>query len=286
MTTGITKLRFGPELTLLLVLAGSAAARPAAATDTTCANCHASATTRQQPQMNLYFLQWQGSAHDQAGVDCFGCHGGNRQAQDPAAAHAGMKLLQDPQEIILACGACHPGQLANFQKSRHYARLLHHENAPNCVTCHGARTASALSPDKVPQICAHCHNPEAQNHPNIPEETRQIFGLYQTLLDDLSQADASIQQAQAQGRPVEANLQKLRLAQTMLIQMRETWHAFALNDTQDLIFRTDIIANQAISTPSLWQRIPLWVMLAVLAGLAAIVVIAGLARRGRPSAGK
>ncbi len=284
MTTRFHALISG--LTLLLALTGAAAARPAAATYTACVTCHASPATRSQPNLDVYYRQWQGSAHDQAGVDCFGCHGGNRQARDSAAAHAGMKLLQDPQQIIQACGACHPGQLANFEKSRHYARLIHREQAPNCVTCHGARTASALSPDKVPQICAHCHNPETKNHPNIPEETRQIFGLYQTLLDDLQQAGASIQQAQDRGRPVEDNLQKLRLAQSMLVQMKESWHSFDLGSTQNLLFRTDIVANQAIYLPGAWERIPLWIKLATLAGAAAIALIAGLALRKRPAAEK
>jgi len=245
-------------------------------------NCHASPATRQLPKMDLYFRQWQGSAHDQAGVDCFGCHGGNSQAPDPAAAHAGMKHLRDPQEVIQTCGGCHPGQFTNFQKSRHYVRLMNHQQAPTCVTCHGSRTASALSPDQVPRTCAQCHNPETGNHPDIPDQAGQIFGLYQTVQNAITQARASIKQAEAEGRPVEESAQKLKLAEAMLVQIKETWHSFSLDETQNLMFRTNIVANQAIYLPGTWQRIPLWIKLVGLFGAAAIVVIAGLALKKRP----
>jgi len=270
MTRTIIAFAFGPGLGLALLGLGLAApgwadnGKPAA-----CVTCHAEAATRRDPKLFEYYRQWEGSAHHQAGVDCYGCHGGEAQAPEEAAAHAGMKRLTDPQEVIPTCGGCHTGQLQNFQKSKHYVRLLNREMAPDCVTCHGSRTASALSPEKVPQVCSRCHNPKTRNRPDIPEKTRQIFGLYQTVLDDLKQAQASIQAAPAENRPVEASVQKLRLAEAMLLQIKETWHSFDLDATQNLVFRTEIVANQAIVVPGLWQRIPVWIK-----GLGLIVILA------------
>lgn len=91
---------------------------------------------------------WQGGAHERAGVTCVACHD----------SHAKRDPMLDPLTQNLTCVGCHKKQLAESrQVSAHPTR----EGDMACTSCHaphGARSAEAmLAKNTTNELCFDCH---------------------------------------------------------------------------------------------------------------------------------
>jgi hypothetical protein len=128
---------------------------------------------------------WRHDVHQEAGLACESCHGGDPAPaliDDPEAAMsaaAGFRPAPDRREIPEFCGKCHADadymkrfdpqarvdQLAEYRTSRHGIRNAQGDPVPaTCVDCHGAHGIRGVdSPDSpvyarnVPGTCARCH---------------------------------------------------------------------------------------------------------------------------------
>jgi nitrate/TMAO reductase-like tetraheme cytochrome c subunit len=134
-----------------------------------------------------YFQQWEGSVHEQDGVGCEDCHGGDPRKPDKDAAHAGdlsesaTASAVNFKNIPRTCGLCHQNVYHAYQSSNHYEHLVanaQEEQGPSCVTCHGSINADVLNVATVQESCARCHNAELENHPENPDRARIILNKF------------------------------------------------------------------------------------------------------------
>src|SRR5262245_3349292 len=75
-----------------------------------CVNCHSQIV---ELHVGNLYLEWQLSAHQEKGVGCEKCHGGDPAISDKEKAHIGVLGQSDPKSRINwknqpeTCGACH-----------------------------------------------------------------------------------------------------------------------------------------------------------------------------------
>jgi hypothetical protein len=148
-----------------------------------CRKCHQDEKFRvQNKKLYDYFQDWNGSAHDLAGLSCSSCHGGDPAKNTMEGAHAGILVRSHPdspfnyQNIPRTCGRCHPEILERFQKSRHYEQIKASGRGPTCITCHGSLDTHIYHTTIVERACTNCHNKKTGNHPEIPAKAREILG--------------------------------------------------------------------------------------------------------------
>jgi predicted CXXCH cytochrome family protein len=172
--------------------AGAFAAPARTAIAPLCAGCHSDAAFMRKfdPQVRVdQFLQYQTSTHGKrmAGGDarvatCSDCHGGHgirrvRDARSPVA----------PLNVVNTCGGCHgdaarmtpfgrtPTPPGDWAASVHAAALVTRgdTSAPTCVSCHGSHGATPPGVASVANVCAQCHQREAELFRASPK--REIF---------------------------------------------------------------------------------------------------------------
>ncbi len=119
--------------------------------------------------------EWKGSIHQQNGITCDRCHGGDAgvilgnvrdlagQAFADMMARAMSKsrgFVGKPsgRELFTVCARCHDASVARFAKSIMGRAYLDGKGGPSCVTCHHAHRNSM--PD-VPAVCESCHKDTA-----------------------------------------------------------------------------------------------------------------------------
>ena len=165
----------------LVILA--AAAGLAAATVNNCAVCHSKLMKKYSAPAKLY----QSDIHNQAGLICSDCHGGNplqtvrHDRNDPAQHFLGVPK---PEEIPAFCDRCHGNadymkqynpslpvdQLVKYRTSRHGHLLLEKGDTrvANCVSCHSVHDirqvrdpASPVYATNIPHTCSVCHSDPA-----------------------------------------------------------------------------------------------------------------------------
>ena len=181
---------------LLLLLALSLAlwcpARPAGAAEVevedACTACHRDPSLLvKNKKLYDYFQQWDGSIHQQEGVTCDKCHGGDPRAaqKDPAhgkgVAASNISSGIHYRNIPRTCGKCHEDILEGFQKSNHFEHVAaegEDAQGPTCVTCHGSIDAEILDVNSVEAACARCHNFETDNNPDIPAKARDALNKF------------------------------------------------------------------------------------------------------------
>lgn len=175
------------------------ASRPAPATRTaphatrpaderSCATCHGKEA-----------LLHVAGIHDEAGIGCVACHGGDPSLTSRAACidNPAFKGVPKGKAAVELCGSCHSDpdamfrfglptdQLAAYKRSHHGKGLFERgdKNVPTCVTCHGAHDVrSKTDPEspsyrsKVPDTCASCHgNAERMKPYKLPAD---VFDKY------------------------------------------------------------------------------------------------------------
>lgn len=174
-------------LSAALILTGRAVGRAGDAEDS-CVKCHSNPDFLvTNKKLYDYFQQWKTSIHEQEGVACDDCHGGNPNAEDKDAAHgravgeSSISSAINFRNIPATCGRCHDDVLKGFRSSEHYRHVVakkQERQGPTCVTCHGSINVDVLNVNSVEQSCARCHNKETGNHPENPARARDILNRF------------------------------------------------------------------------------------------------------------
>jgi nitrate/TMAO reductase-like tetraheme cytochrome c subunit len=147
-------------LALFLALAFAATCQAAENQEPVCIQCHGSEMMK--PAFRNIPGEWRQSWHNQNGVSCNDCHGGDpadaAMAMSPERGFVGTPKYRDVPEF---CGKCHIGILKNYLESGHGKALKASGRGPNCVTCHGSHGIQKASIDIInEQRCSQCHTYE------------------------------------------------------------------------------------------------------------------------------
>jgi hypothetical protein len=127
-----------------------------AADEIVCITCHSALPEKFSQPAKL----WKGSIHQENGIACNACHGG-----DPKDAANAMKkergFLGAPKynDVPEFCGRCHVGVLKDYLASGHGRALA--KGGPNCVICHGSHQIVKASLELINEkSCSRCHSYE------------------------------------------------------------------------------------------------------------------------------
>lgn len=171
--------RFG----LILIFLSVAISVSARAAENGCISCHQqSEFYAQYPKLYEYYRQYLVSPHQQAGVTCDDCHGGDASAASAKQAHVGVLPMSDVKSTVHyqkqpeTCGQCHSDKRAQFIQSKHYAALMDQRAAPTCTTCHPAMSRRPEYRLIVLNACRNCHGEgNSENLPLIADRAENIF---------------------------------------------------------------------------------------------------------------
>lgn len=165
----------------VLLFAPSLRAAGGAQEENSCVRCHSelSASTF----VGVKSHAWKGSIHQQHGVTCDKCHGGDPKSAEQVAAHAGIVGSSNPQSpvyfknIPATCGKCHGAEYYKFTQSRHFQMLESSGKGPECVTCHGSMVTKVLAPGSLAATCDRCHNERMGIFPEVPQKAKAVLLL-------------------------------------------------------------------------------------------------------------
>lgn len=223
-----------------------------------CITCH-SQVTQPLALSNRYF-EWHSSAHQERGVSCEKCHGGDPSTPDKIKAHAGIYPYANQQSQIhfrnlpTTCKSCHQGVAQSFVESKHYQNLKTTGLGPSCATCHAHMASEVvLSPQQISNLCAYCHN---TINGALPPQLA-IGEKAEAVMQSLNRADVAVgwatsllQEAEMKRRNIAVERMQVTAAQGMLKDAKFSWHAFDLEVTQkkaDAAFSTAMKAKDEIS---------------------------------------
>jgi formate-dependent nitrite reductase cytochrome c552 subunit len=141
---------------LLMAAVVAVSAVGAWAEEIVCLTCHSALPEKYSQPVKL----WKGSIHEENGIACNACHGG-----DPKDAANAMKkergFLGAPKynDVPEFCGRCHVGVLKDYLASGHGRALA--TGGPNCVVCHGNHHIVKASLELINEkACSRCHSYE------------------------------------------------------------------------------------------------------------------------------
>ncbi len=115
--------------------------------------------------------EWKGSIHQQNGITCDLCHGGDasvdvgnvkdlagqdfgdRMSRAMSASH-GFVGKPSGERLFAMCGRCHSASVDRYAKSIMGKAYLDKKGGPSCITCHHAHRN--MIPE-VPKVCEICH---------------------------------------------------------------------------------------------------------------------------------
>jgi len=152
-------------LTAAFVLCGTAvgiAQEPSA-----CVTCH----TFMGGPLALPVQEWTGSIHQQNGITCDLCHGGDASVDVRNVKGLGGQEFADRmsramskaqgfigkpsgKKLFDVCSRCHFPSVARYAKSIMGKAYLDGKGGPSCVTCHHAHRNTM---PEVPKVCESCH---------------------------------------------------------------------------------------------------------------------------------
>ncbi len=119
--------------------------------------------------------EWKGSIHQQNGITCDLCHGGNadvnveniqqlsgqefeeKRSQAMSVSH-GFVGKPSGKGLFAMCSRCHRASVDRYAKSIMGKAYLEQKGGPSCVTCHGAHRNTM---PEVPRVCESCHKDTA-----------------------------------------------------------------------------------------------------------------------------
>jgi hypothetical protein len=165
----------------LLVFAAPASCATGTAPKNTCVLCHSGLSAGSIVGVKSH--SWSGSIHQQHGVTCEKCHGGDPSATEMKVAHVGVLGSSNPKSpvyfknIPTTCGKCHGAEFYKFTQSLHYKMLESTGEGPDCVTCHGSMVTRVLAPGTLAAVCDRCHNERMGIFPDVPQKARAVLLL-------------------------------------------------------------------------------------------------------------
>lgn len=208
-----------------------------------CIKCHTALTNTSFVGTKSH--SWEGSIHQEHGVTCDKCHGGDPGAVDAKQAHIGVFSSSNPnskvyyKNIPSTCGTCHGAELYKFTQSFHYKKLETTGQGPNCVTCHGSMVTTILQPDDLANVCERCHNSRMGVLPYIPQKAKTVLLLLKESRS-LIHADEKLYRSKDDQKILSS-------AEVNLSSARLEWHTFDL----DAIVRYLQAADNALEKLSL-----------------------------------
>lgn len=196
----------------------------------TCVDCHKEQKFRVQDKSLFdYYKKWEGSEHDEAGVSCKDCHGGDETMAKKEDAHG--KDISPYKETSMVffknipktCGKCHEGVYKNFTDSKHYKALEQSGRGPVCITCHGNPLASVYYTSTVLSTCRGCHNLQTGNNPGVIDVAENILhrmNLSRGLLKWTSRHFEDMHEPE-----------KFNKVESLYQNISTSWHRFDLTNT-------------------------------------------------------
>ncbi len=200
------------------------AAEAGPATVNTCVTCH---VKLDDEKMAKPVPLWQKSEHQEAGISCQDCHGGNPNGATKELAHdLNAKYIGTPEPAAIhnVCGTCHQLQTENYVASPHG---LEGSFWPSCVDCHSNHEVkrAVVSEIAVPANCENCHEQEVLD--------AFIKGIDRGLTP-LRAVRQEVQALEPTGVPIEAILAQVSLARDAFDQKAShTFRLVRINDTVD-----------------------------------------------------
>jgi hypothetical protein len=119
--------------------------------------------------------EWKGSIHQQNGITCDLCHGGNPDVdvrnikqltgqeldeKKSQAMSVSRGFIGKPagRRLFDLCGRCHGTSVDRYTKSIMGRAYLENKGGPSCVVCHHAHRNDM---PEVPRVCESCHKDTA-----------------------------------------------------------------------------------------------------------------------------
>lgn len=154
-----------------------------------CIDCHA----KESPGL---VADWAASRHAHARVTCLDCHGASQADPDVSRVH--LEHDKTPISTIVSprdCSRCHPGQAAEYARSKHANTLeiiwkidpwlrdgMNNtvERVTGCQHCHGSVVAvrdGAFDPDTWPNVGVGRINPDGSRGSCSSCHTRHLFSV-------------------------------------------------------------------------------------------------------------
>jgi nitrate/TMAO reductase-like tetraheme cytochrome c subunit len=204
-----------------------------------CVNCHSQLL--EPLGVSNRYLEWQLSSHEEKGVSCEKCHGGDPSAKNKEKAHAGVLSSSNPQSRLHwknqpeTCNACHQNVVSSFVQSTHYQRLKGIGLGPSCNTCHAHMATKAIySPAETAGLCAQCHDSInfIQPRPEIPVRAKETMMALQRADLVINWAQVLLAEGQRRNWPLNAEENELKLAEEKLGDARLKWHEFNLDSVR------------------------------------------------------
>lgn len=204
----------------------------------TCVDCHKDAKFRiQNKGLFDYYQNWKGSDHDDAGISCKDCHGGDANKAKKEDAHGKHLSPYDESSMVFyknipkTCGKCHEEVYANFSTSKHFKALEKSAQGPVCITCHGNPLTNVYYTSIVLSTCKGCHNLQTKNNPQIIDIAENILhrlNLCRGLLKWTSRRSEEINQPD-----------RIKRVNALYQNISDSWHKFNLahtdKDSKDLL---------------------------------------------------
>lgn len=218
--------------------------------DNQCVICHLSLT--EPLRVSAHFYEWLNSKHEEKGVSCDKCHGGDPSASAKQTAHKGVLRSAFPQSrlstqnLAETCKACHQEAVSAFVQSAHYQKLKDSGTGPSCTTCHHHMATSVIYwPPETANLCASCHKAEgnpAARYAKVPDTALDVVAA-------LSRADEVIEWSYfliSEGRKRRLQLKteenELKKLEQILKSAKLKWHEFDLDASRQ---HADQVFNEA-----------------------------------------
>jgi hypothetical protein len=138
-------------------------------------------------ELGMPVKEWNGSIHQQNGITCDLCHGGNAdvdvenikklsgqefEEKRSQAMSKSQGFIGKPsgKEMFALCARCHRASVDRYANSIMGRAYLENKGGPSCVVCHHAHRNAM---PEVPRVCESCHKDTAGFHQIDPMDVTE-----------------------------------------------------------------------------------------------------------------